>query len=74
MATGTAPKLDLDALSVAAEPPRAVASQPAERAAGTRHFVRHFAEMFLAMMVGMMALGALDTEGSCPPPAPRSNM
>ncbi len=58
MATDTATKPD-PAVSIVAERPARTAI-PAERTAGTRHFVRHFGEMFLAMMVGMMALGATD--------------
>ena len=60
MATDTRSRPDFE-VSLAPGPPRAMAGQPVEHAAGTRHFVRHFAEMFIAMMVGMMALGALDS-------------
>ncbi len=60
MATDTAPKPDFHGFPLDGEPPPALAGRPAERAAGTRHFVRHFAEMFIAMMIGMMVLGGVD--------------
>ncbi len=47
-------------LAVAREAQPAAVSQPGDRTAGTRHFLRHFGEMFLAMMVGMCGLAAVD--------------